>query len=182
MAKVLKNGDLELRTFSVNEAPKLFYLVNDNRKYLEVWLPWLKSVKTPEGAGKKIKVWERKEKKGEGINFGIWTDSKLIGVISFNFIDKIDKKAEIGYWLDKNYQGRGIMTKSCELLIKYGFSDLMLHRLEISCAKENDKSCAIPERLGFTKEGLFRESAYLNGKFVDFYLYSLLEHEWKTTN
>ncbi|PIR80013.1 MAG: RimJ/RimL family protein N-acetyltransferase [Candidatus Levybacteria bacterium CG10_big_fil_rev_8_21_14_0_10_35_13] len=181
MVKILKNGDLELRNFFVSDADKLFNLVDKNRDYLEEWLPWLQSVKKAEDSEKKIKEWAEKEKKGEGVNLGIWYKRQLVGVVSFNFINKENKKAEIGYWLDKNHQGKGIMTKSCELLIDYGFNELKLHRIEISCAQGNNKSCAIAERLGFTKEGYFRESALLNGEFVNMNWYGFLKSDWENS-
>lgn len=169
--KTLKNKDIELRNFSVSDADSLFNLINKNRDYLEKWLPWLHSVKKAEDSRKKINEWTEKQKKGEGVNRGIWYKGELSGVVSFNFIDKENKKAEIGYWLDKDHQGKGIMTKSCELLMEFGFSKLNLHRIEISCA--------IAERLGFTKEGYFRQSGFLNGKFVDMNWYALLKSDWE---
>jgi len=177
--KTLKNKDIILRNFSVSDADKLFNLVDKNRDYLEEWLPWLHSVKKAEDSAKKISEWKEKEKKGEGVNRGIWFQGQLVGVISFIYVNNDNKKAEIGYWLDKNHQGKGIVTKSCELLIDYGFNELKLHRIEISCAQGNNKSCAIAERLGFTKEGYFRQSGFLNGKFVDMNWYGLLKSDWK---
>ncbi|OGH06526.1 MAG: hypothetical protein A2171_02205 [Candidatus Levybacteria bacterium RBG_13_35_9] len=177
--KTLKNKDIILRNFSVSDSTGLFNLIDKNRDYLEKWLPWLHSVKEAEDSEKKIKEWAKKQKKGEGVNLGIWYKGQLAGVVSFNFINKENKKAEIGYWLDKNHQGKGIVTKSCELLIDYGFNELNLHRVEISCAQGNNKSCAIAERLGFAKEGCFRQSGFLNGKFVDMNWYGLLKSDWK---
>ena len=180
MQKILKKDKIELKTFLADESPTLFNLIDKNRDHIGKWLIWVEKTKTTEDTEVKIKEWEEKEKKGEGINFGIWYKNELVGVVSYNYINKEHRKAEIGYWLDKDHQGKGIMTNACKLLIDYGFSDLNLHRIEISCAKGNEKSCAIPERLGFTKEGQFRESGYINGKFVDHYYYSLLENEWKS--
>lgn len=177
--KTLKSKNIELKNFSVLDADGLFNLVEKNRDYLEKWLPWVDKVRQVEDQVKKIKEWTEKEKKREGINLGIWHKGQLAGVVSFNFIDKENKKAEIGYWLDKNHQGKGVVTKSCKLLIDYGFRELNLHRLEISCAEGNNKSCAIAERLGFTKEGYFRQSGFLTGKFVDMNWYGLLKSDWE---
>jgi ribosomal-protein-serine acetyltransferase len=178
MQKILRKEEIELKTFTKDQASLLFSLVDKNRDYIREWLTWVEKTKSINDVEIKIKELEEKEQKGEGINFGIWYKNKLVGVVGFNFINKEHKKAAIGYWLDKDYQGKGIMTASCRLLIGYGFNQLGLHRIEISCATGNNKSCAIPQRLGFTREGKFRESGFLNGKFVDHYYYSLLDREW----
>ncbi len=179
MQTTLKKDEIELKTFSLGESLLLFSLVDKNRDYIGEWFTWVEKTKSVEDVEIKIKEWEEKEKKGEGINFGIWYKNKPVGVVGFNYVNKEHKKGEIGYWLDKDHQGKGIMTKACKLLIDYGFTRLNLHRIEISCAKGNDKSCAIPKRLGFTKEGQFRESGFIRGKFVDHYYYALLVGDWK---
>ena len=67
------------------------------------------------------------------------------------------------------------MTRSCRALIDHAFSTLGLHRVVIRCAVENHRSRAIPERLGFTLEGIERESQWLYDHFVDLAIYALLE-------
>lgn len=71
------------------------------------------------------------------------------------------------------------MTKACKACIDYAFNELKLHRLEIRCAVENERSRAIPERLGFTNEGTIREAEWLYDHFVDHVVYGMLEREWK---
>ena len=87
----------------------------------------------------------------------------------------------MGYWLADGWQGRGIVTKCCIALIQYGFNDLGLNRIEIKCATGNDKSGAIAEKLNFKREGILREAEWLNGTFIDLYLYSMLRDEWEKT-
>lgn len=177
---ILKTGDLELKTFSLNEASSLYQLIDKNRVQIGEWLIWADKTKSVEDVEKMIQEWSERREKGEGINFGIWYQAKLIGYISFAYIDKDCRKAGLAYWLDSDYQGKGIITKSCRELIEYGFNQLNLHRIEISCAEGNNKSRAVPERLGFTKEGTFRESELIRGgKLVDNHYYALLKQDWK---
>ncbi|MCJ7793263.1 MAG: GNAT family N-acetyltransferase [Candidatus Marinimicrobia bacterium] len=177
---LLKKGYIELKTFSLDEADKLYQLIDKNRVQIGERLIWADKTKSVEDVEKMIQEYTERREKGEGINFGIWYKTKLIGVISFASIDKDRRKAGIAYWLDSDYQGKGIITKSCKHLIEYGFNELNLHRIEISCATENSKSRAIPERLGFTKEGTFRESELIRGgKLVDNNYYALLKQDWK---
>jgi ribosomal-protein-serine acetyltransferase len=53
-----------------------------------------------------------------------------------------------------------------------------LNRVEIHCAAGNTKSAAIPRRLGFTLEGTIREGQFLNGRYHDTLLFSMLKREW----
>ena len=63
-------------------------------------------------------------------------------------------------------------------LIQIGFEQLDLNKISIRCATENCKSASIPERLGFVKEGTFRESEWLYDRFLDHYSYSQLRSEY----
>jgi ribosomal-protein-serine acetyltransferase len=66
------------------------------------------------------------------------------------------------------------MSASCRAVIAHGFGALGLHRVSIRCAVENRRSRAIPERLGFTFEGVARGSEWLYDHFVDHAIYGLL--------
>ena len=66
---------------------------------------------------------------------------------------------ELGYWIRANHEGRGHITRACRALIDIGFEELGLHRIEIRAGLENARSRAVPERLGFTYEGIEREGS-----------------------
>ncbi len=102
---------------------------------------------------------------------------QIVGIIGFNSINWPHRNTSIGYWIDKDSEGRGIITQSCRKLISYGFGELDLHRIVIKCATENTKSRRIPERLGCKQEGIEREAEFLYGKYVDLVVYSVLAHE-----
>ena len=70
------------------------------------------------------------------------------------------------------------MTKACREFVDYAFNTLELNRVEIRCAEDNLKSRAIPERLGFTKEGIIRDGELLNHGYVDSVVYGILKREW----
>lgn len=72
------------------------------------------------------------------------------------------------------------MTQAVEALIKYCFDEIDLNRIEISAAANNEKSQAIPERLGFTREGMLRDNELLNGIYSSSYIYSLLKSEYNS--
>lgn len=170
--------NISLKLFEIHDAEEMLNLINSNRFYLRKWLSWVDSVKEINDTKTFIKDSKNQYASNNGFQAGIWTNQKLIGVIGLHEIDWRDKKTEIGYWLDQNYQGKGIITKSCRALIDYSFKRLKLNKVEIHCAEQNIKSQAIPKRLGFIKEGVLREAQYLNGEFVNHIIYGLLSSEW----
>src|SRR5690625_199905 len=91
------------------------------------------------------------------------------------------KIAYIGYWLDIEHQGKGIMTRAVRALTDYAFEEFDLNRVDIRAAVGNVKSRAIPERLGYKKEGVLRQSEWLYDHFVDHAVYSMLKSEWNTS-
>ena len=115
---------------------------------------------------------------GNGFQCGIWYEGTLVGVIGLHEINHTHRKTSLGYYLDKQFECHGIMTQAVEALIKYCFEELDLNRIEISAAVNNEKSRAIPERLGFTREGMLRDNELLNGIYSSSYIYSLLKSEY----
>ncbi len=108
------------------------------------------------------------------LHLSIYKKRKLIGAVGFHAIDFLNRSTSIGYWLDKDHEGQGVMTKSVQALIDYGFHELKLHRIQILCAVNNLRSKKIPERLGFKQEGFLKDAIYHYGSYFDAYLYGLI--------
>lgn len=114
------------------------------------------------------------------LGFGIFLDGNVIGSIGYVYFDWISKRTEIGYWVARTQEGRGVISRSCCLLIDYAFDELDMNRIEIRCAASNTRSRAVPERLGFVQEGLLRQCELRNGVLHDFAVYGLLKEDWKS--
>jgi ribosomal-protein-serine acetyltransferase len=108
----------------------------------------------------------------------IMANDEMIGRIGVYNIDMHNRHASIGYWLDQQWTGKGIITNVCKVVITWAFKNLALNRIEIRCGTENYKSQAIPERLGFKKEGIIRQGEFVNGQFIDLCVYAMLKEEW----
>jgi len=171
--------DAELRIFEERHAQELAELVDQNRAYLRQWLPWLDDSRTVEDSRAFIKNSLQQFANNEGAQMGIWYLRKLVGGIGYHPIDWANLKVEIGYWLAEAYQGKGLMTRACRTLVTYAFDELGLNKVEIRCATENFRSCAIPKRLGFTQEGILRDAGWQNDHFEDLVVYGMLTREWQ---
>ena len=163
----------------VNEqhAEDLYKLAEANRKHLSAWLPWLSHMESADFirnfiAGSKKRYADRSE-----FAFVIVHNNVMVGRVGVYYIDQQNSIGSIGYWIAEDYQGKGLITESCKEVINHSFAHLGLNRLEIKCGVNNIKSSLVPERLGFTREGIIRQGEYVNGEFIDLYLYSMLKSE-----
>jgi ribosomal-protein-serine acetyltransferase len=168
-----------MRLVSDEDAEELCALVKKNFVHLREWMQWAVEGYSIGHTRSFIEASVRQYAKGESMNLLIFREGEIVGGSGLNFIDRVNKATEIGYWLDRERNGQGIVTKSCRSLIGYAFDELGMHRIVIRCAAGNTKSRAIPERLGFTEEGMLRESEWLHGRYLDLVVYSLLESEWE---
>ncbi|RSD29233.1 GNAT family N-acetyltransferase [Mesobacillus subterraneus] len=179
MVSIKVDSELELRIFETNEAWELFWLVDSTRGYLRQWLPWVDSLRFPEQFYWVIQMWQKGFQERRSCHFGIWYRGRLAGSISLHGIDWGNSYASIGYYLSEKMQGKGLTTRTVKALINYAFSDLSLNRIEIRCGKDNHKSKAIPEKMGFVKEGLIRDGEFVNGHFHDLMVYGVLSRDWR---
>src|SRR5690625_2724681 len=161
-----------------NDADRLFEITDQSRIYLREWLPWVDQTKTIKDSETFIQMSIQMYIDRIGLTTGIFYKNVLVGVAGFNRIDWENKIGYIGYWLANDYQGRGIMTRAVRALINFAFNEYELNRIDIRAASGNIKSQAIPKRLGFTNEGLLRQTEWLYDHFVDHIVYGLLKSEW----
>jgi len=161
-------------------AKDMYQAVDAQRDYLAQWLPWAKHTKAIDYTLKYIQEAMETNKDGSKLTTFIYDDKEIAGSIGFVRIDKEKRIGEIGYWLHRNLQGQGIMTQTCQRFIDYAFRTKALNRIEIRVASKNQKSQAIPKRLGFTHEGTLREALLMYNQFYDLELFSLLKREWQT--
>lgn len=182
MSKFQVTDEIELRPFSEENAEELFTVVKKNYEHLQPFLQWVTPDFSLETAREFIERTIKSAAENKGQTYGIFYDEKIIGVIGFVNFNKQSRRIEIGYWIDKDFEGRGIIGKACKALINYAFDELEMNRVEIHCSTENTRSRAIPERLGFTFEGVLRQSEWRHTRFYDMAIYGLLKDEWKNLN
>lgn len=173
------NFELSLRRLRPQHAPALFALTQTNRAYLRRWLPWLDLVQAQSDSAHFIHSISELHRQKRAVQFAVFYRKALAGMVGFNHLDTANRQATVGYWLSETLTGKGIMTQSVNGLLQWGFNDCGIHRVEIRCAKGNTQSRAIPERLGFIREGNLRQCEWLYDHYVDHVLYALLAEEYK---
>lgn len=171
----------ELRLLEQRHAQEWFELVEQDRPHMRAWLGWLDDFKTVQDAQNFIQIALNQFVASAGMKAGIWVEGKLAGGVSFQDVDWVNSVVTMGYWLSEPYKGRGIATRATIAMIDYAVYELKLNRLELRCAVENQKSRAIPERLGFVQEGVLHQSLRLYERYVDEVVYSMLAFEWQNS-
>jgi len=165
--------DCELRRLDEDDAEELHALVDANRAHLADWMPWAAD-QDYERTANFTRVATEKHKRGDGLEGVIVLDGRIAGCAGFPVIDRVAGAAIMGYWVAAEHEGRGLVTRAAKALIEHAFGELGLHRVEIRAATDNVRSRAIPERLGFTQEGVLREAELVNGRYQDLAVYGLL--------
>lgn len=172
--------EIKIAIIEERQAEEFFALVHQNHERLLHWCPWLDEVETIEKTRNFLKGKLARFADGNGFTAGFFENGALIGVIALEYIDRANQMTEIGYWLSSEAEGKGLIIKTCPILIDYAFGELKMNRVQIRCASENIRSRAIPEKLGFRQEGVLRKAEKLHDRFVDLVVYGMLADEWKS--
>jgi ribosomal-protein-serine acetyltransferase len=179
MLEIEIDENLRLEQLNLSHAQGIFNLINSNREYLRKWLTFVDSTQTLKDTETYISyIDEASVNSNSETVISIFFRNKLLGIIAIKKVDWANRIAEIGYWLCEQYQGRGIITRSCKAMVDYAFGQMGVNRIEIKCGVGNERSCHVPQRLGFTLEGIERDGELVNGRFIDLEVYSLLRREW----
>lgn len=108
--------------------------------------------------------------------------SRVIGTIGFMWIQPEYASAEVGYSLARDKWNQGYMTEALRAVLKYGFEQMGLNRIEAQHDVRNPASGTVMNHVGMVKEGTLRSRMVNKGKFVDVDLYALLRRDWKEQN
>lgn len=169
--------DLELRLVAEGDAQEIFQVTDANRAYLREWLPWVDATRSAEDTRAFVQRSLEQVHLSDGFQACILYQGRFAGMIGYLYHDWRNLRTEIGYWLREDLQGRGIMTRAAKAMVDFAFDHLGLNRVEIRAATDNRRSRAVPERLGFTQEGVLREAAWLNDRFIDLVVYAKLRSD-----
>lgn len=139
--KIIKTSRLVLKVIlpTLENAQIILDIINENREYLEAWQGHFEYLHTVEDVLKKLEHRYSQISNNEGVLFGIYKNSNLVGRI--RFFNVKDKSCEIGYWLVQNENGYGYMVEALSALetelFKFGFDKIVLDIDEGNIKSEN---------------------------------------------
>ncbi len=178
MNRIDVDQKIYIEPVKLSDAEIVFGTIHRDRNYLRTWLPFVDQTRSKEDTTRYINSLLSEPEIGKNRIYSIWADGEFAGLAGFKDIDPVNHKAEIGYWLAENMQGKGIMTRTVKKLIDFGFRNLKLNRIQIKVAGGNLKSIAIPVRLGLVREGSERNGEFHTDRYFDLEVFSILRNEW----
>lgn len=89
------------------------------------------------------------------------------------------QNAYLGYYVGARFANQGYMTEAVELIVRYAFKTLKLHRVEANIQPQNKASIALVRRAGFTKEGYSKRYLKIGGRWRDHERWAITVEEWK---
>lgn len=103
----------------------------------------------------------------------------LVGDVTFVWNSREHRQGGIGYVFHPAHTGHGYATEASRALLKLGFEELQLHRIQAELDGRNTASARLLERLGMRREGHLRENEFLDGEWSDEVIYAMLAREWR---
>jgi ribosomal-protein-alanine N-acetyltransferase len=176
----LKFDLVELRQLKKSDARRLQALLIKDRAWLSPWEATTPGIRYPVDARDLVRNLLYQQRKGTGLAFIIEVDGALAGQINVaNILYGSVSSATVGYWIGKDFAGRGAMPIAVALTIDYLFDELGLHRVEIDIRPENEASLRVVEKLKLREEGLKERFIHIDGQWRDHRVFAITSEERK---
>jgi len=172
------DDDIHLEKLGKSHAETIFKIIERDRPYLRKWLPFVDQTRQVKDTMQFIESLCSPVNRDKNSIFLIWYRGEPAGLAGFKEIDVINRKTEIGYWLAEHLQGKGIVTRTVTKLFDFGFRNMKMNRIQIKVAVGNEKSKAIPRRMGLFFEGIERAGEWHTDRYHDLDIFSMLKSEW----
>jgi ribosomal-protein-alanine N-acetyltransferase len=180
----VSDGDVTLRLIRQRDAGEWREVRRRNREWLQPWeasLPPEASLITdvPATFGQMVRRMRKDARAGRAIPWAILVDGRLAGQLTVGGITYGSlRSAYIGYWIDKDLAGRGIMPAAVAMACDYCLDDVRLHRIEINIRPENTASLRVVEKIGLRKEGDRPKYLHIDGDWRDHVTYVVMAGEF----
>ncbi|HUW42057.1 MAG TPA: GNAT family protein [Rectinemataceae bacterium] len=159
-------------------APAMLDFVERGRERFVDWIPFVGKTRDLADFEALIRRFLKMYAEGSGAFYALWDGALMVGMVLIKEIDEEVRQAEIGYMIDLEYEGRGLVKAACLKLIGFLFEDMCMQKIRICCDDRNARSIALAERLGFSLEGNLRRDSKINGNIRNTMHFGLLKEEW----
>jgi RimJ/RimL family protein N-acetyltransferase len=168
----LRDGDLELRPWTLEDVPVLAAALNDPE--IHRWMPVIPHPYTEDDARTFI---ERTEEHAGRHQFAIVEQNRVVGGIGLD-VDDYLRQGTTGYWCANDQRGRGIVARALRLLSAHAFDELGVERMQLYTDPANHASQRVAEKVGYRREGVLRSHLpHGDGRRADSVVFALLPGE-----
>lgn len=120
----------------------------------------------------------RQAREGRALPFAVTVDDTFAGQLTVtNIVGGSARFAQLGYWVDQRYAGRGVMPTAVAMATDYCLFEMGLHRMEVAIRPENRASLRVVEKLGFTEIGYAPRYLHIDGEWRDHRLFAITVEE-----
>ena len=175
----LTNERLVLRPFREDDVSRLYEAVRESIAEISPWLSWCHRDYSIEESRDFISSRVQAADSGEWYSFGVFEKDteKFLGGVGLNFINRVHRMGNLGYWVRTSETGRGIATEAARLMARFAFEHVGLHRVEIVAALKNIPSQRVAAKTGAVREGVLRNRLLIGGVSQDAMLFSLIPED-----
>lgn len=175
----LETPRLWLAPLESSDASELWHAVESCRSYLEPWLPWVPFQTAPEACQQYAELSMHDWDYGRAVRLSIRErpSRRLIGVVSVENLQHLNLSGELGYWIRKDANGRGLMTEAAGAVVQWAFRVAGAHRIRVAAATDNHASLGVIRRLGFSFEGISRQAEFVAGRWLDHAVFGKLDSD-----
>ncbi|WP_158727546.1 GNAT family N-acetyltransferase [Levilactobacillus enshiensis] len=166
---------LQLKEPAVTDATALYNLIEQDRAYLEQWLPWADSMQSAADEAAFLQYSQQRNADRKLWLRIIWVADQPAGMIDIH--EMKDGHGEIGYWLGRDFRKRGVVSHCLALTEQAAFTALHLNKLIILAATANTASRHVAERNHYHLDGILRQHIPSGNDYHDAAIYSKLKTE-----
>jgi ribosomal-protein-serine acetyltransferase len=178
MTTITIDNDLVLRSYTEEDYIELFEVINKSRRHLAPWLGWVNKTTRPEHSLEFIRLSHDQLHNQQGVAMAMIYQGRIAGGLGMLEWNHDVKKAQVGYWIAKEHEGKGLVSRSLGVFLHYLFDHVGLNKIELHYSPANSRSAKVAERLGFRLEGILRQSFSRNGIIEDLVITGMLKSEW----
>jgi len=176
----LTDGQLVVRFYREDDAPRLFEAVRESIPEVSPWLGWCHVNYSIEESRDFVRSRSQKAQTDEWYSFGIFdrgNGERFLGGVGLNFINRVHQFGNLGYWVRTSATGKGVASRASRLVARFAFEELGLHRIEIVAAVPNIASQRVAEKIGAVREAVLRKRLLIGGESQDAVMFSLVRED-----
>lgn len=172
-------SSIGLEPLNAEHTAALWHCIREHKLHLQQWIDWVGHCRSEADVAAYIQQAQDEAYRQEGLTMTIHSGQALVGIISLQQWNRSLNIAELGFWIAASEQGKGLMQQAIRKMLVFGFNDLRLQKVEVSCAATNTRALRLLQYTGFTIEGILRRAILSKGLLTDKVMLGLLKEEYR---